>query len=78
MIVTIVLEKEDFAVLHDAVYDITGYSFTDEQLQTIWDKLPEDIQHEAVRWGTSDTCVREEIHKYLDEEVKKAEEDLKK
>jgi len=65
MIVKITLEKEDFAVLHDTVYDLTGIKYTDSELQTVWDALPKDIQHFAVMWGTNDTEVREKIHIHL-------------
>jgi hypothetical protein len=71
MIVKLTLEEEDFGPLHDIVYNITDYEYTNDELLLIWNNLPEDIQLEAAKWGMSDTCVREEIHEHLENELKK-------
>lgn len=78
MIVTVVLEKEDYAAIHGVVLSVTGHSFTNDQLQTIWDNLPEDIKGTAIEWGCDDTVFRDNLYEHLEEEVKQAEKDLKK
>lgn len=62
MIVKVTLEKEDYDVLHDIVYDVTNIQAANAQLQSIWDMLPEDIQALAIHWGMSDTESRENIY----------------
>lgn len=67
MIVTVTLEKEDFDHMHDVIYDVLGYEPTNEQIQAIWDKLPEEIQGTAIQWGCSDTVFREDMYEWLEE-----------
>lgn len=70
MKVSIQIEKEDLAPIHDVVFDLTGHSYSDEELMRIWDALPEDIQLDAAKWGTSDTEVRGQIWEHLEEKLK--------
>jgi hypothetical protein len=65
MIVTVVLEQKDFNNIHDVVLDLTGVKPTNEECQKIWDELPEDIQNMGIRWGTSDTEFRDDLHIWL-------------
>lgn len=67
MIVTVTLEKEDFDHMHDAIYDVLGYEPTNEQIQAIWDKLPEEIQGTAIQWGCSDSVFRDDMYEWLEE-----------
>lgn len=68
MKVTVELEEEDLAPIHDIVYELTNKSLSNEALTHIWNCLPEDLIREAIHWGTSDTCVRENIYTYLKEQ----------
>ena len=72
MIINVVLEKEDFAVIHDIVFDIMGYDASDEQCQLIWDALDEDLQDDAIRWGLNDTPTRENIYAHMKEQYEKS------
>ena len=69
MKVIVELEKEDFDVLHDVVLGITGYGYSDKELQTVWDNLPEDIKGIAIQWGTNDTVFRDKMYEHLDEKL---------
>jgi hypothetical protein len=71
MIVRLELEDEDFPSLHDVVYEVTGYSYTNEELLKIFIKLPEDILLDAAKWGMNDTVVRDNIYEHLEKELKK-------
>jgi hypothetical protein len=66
MKVIVELEKEDFDVLHE----ITGYGYSDKELQTVWDNLPEDIKGIAIQWGTNDTVFRDKMYEHLDEKLR--------
>lgn len=70
MKVTVELEKEDFDVLHDVVFEVTGYEYTNEELKTVWDNLPEDIQGIAIQWGTNDTVFRDNMYEHLEKKLK--------
>lgn len=65
MIVNVTLEKEDFDSMHDAIYDVLDYEPTYDQIQAIWDKLPEDIKATGIQWGTSDTVFRDDFYVWL-------------
>ena len=67
MIINITLEQEDFDHMHDVIYDVLGYEPTNQQIQDIWDKLPDEIQGIAIQWGTSDTLFGDELHEWLTE-----------
>jgi len=70
MKVTVELEKEDFDVLHDVVLEVTGYGYSDKELQIVWDNLPKDIQSIAISWGTNDTVFRDKMYRHLEKKLK--------
>ena len=72
MIVTVVLEKEDFAALHDVVLGVTNISYEDDELQSIWDSLPEHITGTALEWGCNDTVFRDNLYEFLEEKLGKS------
>lgn len=66
------LEKEDLAVLHDAVYDVVGVDskeITEPSLITLFKQIPEAIKLDAIKWGMNDTEVRESIHEWIEEKL---------
>lgn len=70
MKVTVELEKEDFDALHDVVLEVTDYEYSNEELQTVWDNLPEDIKGTAIQWGTNDTVFRDNMYEHLENKLK--------
>ena len=70
MKVTVELEKEDFDALHDVVLEVTDYEYSNEELQTVWDTLPEDIKGTAIQWGTNDTVFRDNMYEHLENKLK--------
>lgn len=67
MKITIELEKEDFNALHDVILESKGYEPTNEQIQEIWNSLPEHIQGTALQWGCNDTVFRDNLYEWLEE-----------
>lgn len=57
-----------FAVFHDVVYEATGESFVDQDLDEILNSLPDMIKQEIVEWGISDTLTRNIVFDYLSKE----------
>ena len=71
MIITIKLEKKDFDAMHDVIYDVTGIEPTNEQIQGIWDILPDDIKGAALQWGCNDSVFRDNMYVWLRKNNKK-------
>lgn len=65
MKVVIELEREDFDAMHDVIFGVKGYKPTDEEIQKIWDSLPEDIQGHAITYGSNDTLFRGDLYDWL-------------
>lgn len=66
---TVTLERADLDSLHDVLFDLElGESdLTDSKIIEYWQKLPEDIKLDSVRWGMSDSVVRDRAHVFYDE-----------
>jgi hypothetical protein len=73
MKVKIELERADFDALHDVIIEALDLEteVTDEQIQKVWDSLPEDIQGTAIQWGCDDTVFSDNLYVKLqgDKEV---------
>jgi hypothetical protein len=67
MKVSVTLEKEDLDAIHDVVLDALDIEPTPEQINELWNKLPEDIKGVAIQWGSSDTVFRDNVHEWLTE-----------
>lgn len=65
MKVVIELEREDFDAMHDVIFEVKGYKPTDEEIQKIWDELPEDIQGHAITYGSNDSLFIEDLCDWL-------------
>jgi hypothetical protein len=70
MEVKVTFEEGDFNGMHDVLVSLTGHSYSHEELEQLWRKLPEDIQDEFIRWGGSDTVVRDNMYEYYEEIMK--------
>ena len=65
--------KHDWNHMHDCILDVT-YNTTKkncsrEELETIFNKLPEDMKMEAYEWGMSDTLWRDNFIDYYKENL---------
>jgi hypothetical protein len=65
MKITVELEKEDFDSMHDVIFEVRRIKPTNEEIQTIWDSLPDDIRGTALEWGCSDTVFRDKMYEWL-------------
>ena len=66
MKVTVELEQEDFNAMHDVILDVLDIKPTNDQIQKIWNGLPDDIQGTAIQWGTSDSVFRDNLYEWLE------------
>jgi hypothetical protein len=57
--------------LHDVVLDATWKTtkskLTQQELESLFQELPEHIQKEAYRWGLNDSVVRDSIYVWYKE-----------
>jgi len=63
----IILEQEDIDSLHDTILEAINYSADRYEILEYWNKIPEHIKEEAIRWGIDDTVVRDNIYVWLKE-----------
>lgn len=71
--------KEDCdAVLHDAlVTELDLSSPTDEQIKKLFDIIPMNVIYEGDSYGFADTCVREQVHLFIRENLELVKETIK-
>lgn len=70
MKITVEWEEGDFNVLHDIIFDLTTMELTHEQLLTIFNQLPQNLQDDAIHWGVGDSVVRDNIYEQLEKELR--------
>ncbi len=66
MKVTVELEKKDFDAMSDVIFGITEVEPTNEQIQKLWDEMPEYIKGTAYNWGCSDSVFRDTMYDWLE------------
>lgn len=60
----------DVKYMHDTVYEALNKSLSEKELEDLFLSLPKDIQLDALKWGITDTVVRDNIYEYLIEQNK--------
>lgn len=73
MIVTAILEEEDYNALHDVIIEALNMDISPSKkaMDYLWEHLPDDIKGTAIQWGCSDTVFRDNLYEWLQEEAKK-------
>lgn len=68
---TIELERDDLNTLHDVIIEaldlLWDKGISDEEIIQYWNKLPNDIKLDALKWGVSDTPTKDAIYVWLQE-----------
>lgn len=71
------LTLHDWNHMHDcilhATWNTTRKKSTQEELEEIFDKMPEEMKHEAYEWGMSDTLWRENFIEWYEKNYLKGE-----
>jgi hypothetical protein len=65
MKVYIKLEQEDLNHMHDVILEVIGRKPTNEEIQRVWEELPDHIKGIATQWGTSDSVFRDNMYEWL-------------
>ena len=66
------LDEEEFNHLHDVIVefvDTDEYYLSTERVRIVFDMFPEYIIADILRWGLSDTEVRDKIYDFLKRNV---------
>ena len=65
------LEQYDLNVLHDVILGALGIkNLTDEELILYWNKLPDDIKLDALKYEIGDTPTRDAMYVWFKENIK--------
>jgi hypothetical protein len=59
------LKDHDIAHVHDAVFDATGENLSNEEICALVKLLPSSITSVAEEWTYSDTVVRDDIYRFV-------------
>lgn len=51
--------------IHDCYVSVVGKVPTEEQIQSIFNQLPNDIKHLADQWGWNDTEVGDKVYVWI-------------
>ena len=62
------VEQTDKDALHDVMYEANGTQPSDEEIKSLFMRLPSLIIGEAMSWGLSDTVVRDNIYEFIQSE----------
>tara|TARA_R110000851_G_scaffold190156_1_gene340518 strand:- start:396 stop:620 length:225 start_codon:yes stop_codon:yes gene_type:complete len=56
-------DQSDLNTIHDVIFNALGEEdLTNEQIIEYWNKLPEEIKLEALKWGVGDTPTRDDMY----------------
>ncbi|WP_158728309.1 MULTISPECIES: hypothetical protein [unclassified Flavobacterium] len=56
-------DQSDLDTLHDVIFNaLRKEDLTNEQILEYWNKLPDDIKMEAIKWGVGDTPTRDNMY----------------
>jgi len=59
------MEDGAYGSLHDVYFEAMGETITEEEAELLFFRLPEDLQCDALKWGISDTEVRDNIYTHI-------------
>jgi hypothetical protein len=59
--------KNDWNHLHDCWFRVKGTKPTQNELESLFDELPSDLQSLADEWGMNDTVFRDGVIEWIQE-----------
>lgn len=71
MKIKVIFEEGDLASFHDVLYDLTGHSYTDDELKPLFLGLPDNIKGLAYMWGPSDSEFRDSCYTHFKKQMEK-------
>lgn len=57
-----VFMHDDGAGFHDAIFEATGISLSDDDLRSYFGEISQYLQTLALQWGMSDTVFKDEVY----------------
>lgn len=68
----VVLDQDDLNTIHDVIFNALDVEdLTSEQIIEYWNKFPDDIKLDAMKWGVSDTPTRDNMYVWLQKNCSK-------
>ena len=63
---SIKFEIDEWNSLHDTILSASNYeeNLSSDELQKIFESMPEDLQDDAIHWGFSDSVVSDNIYEW--------------
>jgi hypothetical protein len=65
MKVYIQLEQIDLDHMHDVIFEVINREPSNEEIERVWNELPDHIKGIATQWGTSDSVFRDNMYEWL-------------
>ena len=60
------LDQDDLDTLHDVIFNALGLDdLSNDKILEYWNKFPDDIKLDAIKWGISDTPTRDNMYGWL-------------
>lgn len=59
-------DEDELNAFHDVIYEVSNISYTDDELEKVFNMLPTSIQQIAFEWGMTDTEFREFAYKFFE------------
>lgn len=61
-------DQNDLDTLHDVIFNaLNKEDLTNEQIIEYWNKFPDDIKFDALKWGVDDTPTNDNMYIWLQE-----------
>lgn len=59
-------DQEDLDTIHDVIFNALGKEdLTNEEIIEYWNRFPEDIKLDALKWGIGDTPTNDKMYVWL-------------
>ena len=62
--------KNDWDHMHDAVLYVTNESKSRDELEIIYESMPDSLKYEAIEWGMWDTLFRDKFIEWFESYIK--------
>jgi hypothetical protein len=63
--------QDDLNTLHDVIFNaLDKENLTNEEILGYWNKFPEHIKLDALKWGINDTPTKDNMYKWLQKNIK--------
>jgi len=62
-----IFDENDWAHFHDCIFYVTDEKMRQDQLERLFELIPEEMQEDAYEWGMNDTLWRDNFITWMTE-----------